>query len=122
MAKQLVVHRRSDLASLFHSVKHLFEDTVGGKVLRTEISLGEVSFNGERQDGKFTVEASAEDLKPLDDDPNAEPTPVNRVYLMTKNQNLILGMIEETFIKALANGPIVVEDVTIDFATDDASE
>ena len=125
MAKHIVVAHRSDLGRLFQSVTHKFHtlddansELNGKEVLTTTVDLGDIHIDGVHNHGTFGTFTSAEDLKPLDDDPNAEPTPVNRVFLMTKNQNAVLVMIEEA-LTAHSGKKIEVAGNTVEFVTGD---
>lgn len=99
MSKPLVIKQRSDLTQLFKSVSHTFDGAGDEAVIKTSINLGEVKdAGGGIHAGVFDTTYSAAPLKPLDDDTSVEPTPVNRVYLMTRCQNSLLEQIEKTFL------------------------
>lgn len=96
----IIITNRSDLTRLFQDVHHVFKlDARGDHILETKISIGEVIYaDGEKRPGEFTTTVSAEPVKPLVPDQGLEATPINRVFLMTKNQNLLLQEIEQALL------------------------
>lgn len=118
----VTIHQASDLIHLFQAVHHDFvvcedkeSDLWGQPVLVTTIELGEVTdAGGGVHAGTFSTIASTAPLEALDGDKAVEPTPINRVYLMTRNFNALVNQIAETFVSLNVNQ---VGGVKIEFAT-----
>lgn len=118
----VTIHQASDLIHLFQAVHHDFvvcedkeSDLWGQPVLVTTIELGEVTdAGGGVYTGTFSTTASAAPIPPLDNDESVEPTPINRVYLMTRNFNALVKQVAETFVSL---NVIQVGGVKIEFAT-----
>lgn len=120
--KALVIHQSSDVTQLFKSVEHEFlvcedksSDLFDQAVIVTTIDIDEVrDATGDVHEGIFTTIASAEPLSAMDGEEEIEPTPVNRVYLMTRNQNALINQIAETLAELKATH---VDGRAIEFAT-----